>query len=159
MKERKNMFLLCGAVLSAVPLISNMVKSLKYIDYYISVRPQLSAGDLLSSMTTDLLFQVIVNAVLLVLMAILVVVQIRQNLRERNNRTLPIIGIIASTLYLIYAIFSVVADMPSAIIHQALDLLFVRHFINALVINFGIGILGAVFLLIGYKKSLYKRNT
>jgi len=159
MKEKKNVFLLLGTVLSVMPLISNIVRSLIYIKNYTAILPYVSADDMLSSMIVDALLPTIVNVVLIVLMVILAVLQLRCNTRKHDNYKLPIIGIIASSLCLVYTVFSVIAKIPSAIIHQSLDLLSVRYFINELFIHLVfVGIIGFVLLVIAYIKSLPKRK-
>lgn len=158
MKKRENVFLLLGTVLSALPLISNIVKSLKYIRTYIPILPIVSADDMLSSMIVDLLLPMVADVFFVALIVILAVLQLRCNKRNPNNRTLPTIGIIAGSLCFTYTVFSVIAKIPSAIIHQSLDLLSVRYFVNELLIHFVfLGIIGYILLMIAYIKSLPKR--
>ena len=142
MREKKNILLCVGAVLSGLPFV-------KYL-------ADLICSAFLQKPLTGYNFLAIFgNVVFVAFVVILAVLQIRNNCKCRGKGLLPIVGIVVSSLYLLFIAISFPAEYPRYFIYKHLYLLTIQYFVEAFVSNFLVfGVIGHILLLIGHIKSI-----
>lgn len=151
MKERKNALLLLGIIFSAFTLC-----------VHILIIPQ-NLFELIQFAMVPVIRNTvlpwIIKLVLFAAVVILALVQLVHNRKNVKNRTLPIAGIVVSSVCLLLAILSIPGALPRFLLHVKLDIVTFRYIITELVMHLiRYGIIGHVLLLIGYACSLPKKE-
>ena len=143
MREKKKILLCVGAVLATLPFIKRLIDLIR------------SVSSLQNPLTGYNFLAMLVNVVFIVSVVILAVLQIRNDCKCRGKRLLPIVGIIVSSLYLLFIAISFPAEYPRYLIYNHLNLLTIQYFIAAFLSNFLVfGVVGHILLLIGHIKSI-----
>lgn len=151
MKKNKNPLLLLGTIFSAFTLCVHILTIPQNFFKLIQFA--------MVPLIRNTVLPWIIKLVLFVAVVILALVQLVRNRKNVKNRTLPITGIVVSSVCLLLAILSIPGAFPLFLVHVELDLVAFRYIINALVIYLiRYGIIGHVLLLIGYARSLPKKK-
>ena len=143
MQSKKNIILCVGAVLSALPFVGYFADLIRSV---ILLQNPFTGYDL---------FGMIVNTVFIAAVVILAVLQIRSNCKGSGKRAIPIMGSVVSGVYLLVEVLLVLAEYPSYIVMDYLNLFTIQSFIAIFVSNFLIFcVVGHILLLIGHIKSI-----
>ena len=144
MKERKNIFLLIGALILLFPLCTHILNVIAYVTGL--------------KITANILLLLIGNVAVNLLPMFISSVQIICNQRNKRTWVVPVVGIALSGYYFVMAICSIVTSLPSFQIHVTLNLLSSMSVLLRVIANWVLGVVGHIVLLIGYIKSLPQKR-
>ena len=143
MKERKNILLFLGMILSVFPLCVHIYKLAIY----------------LVEVPKDILLLLSGNVALYMFVIFLAAVQLIRNRRNISSWILAVIGIAVSAVCLVLSILSILSGLPQFLVHNKLGLVDIGYVINQLLVVFGLpNIIGHILLLLGYVWSFPKRK-